>query len=193
MANTLGENLKQIRKEKKMTLLVLSENSGVKLSTLSAIEQGRILSPSLESLEKIAQTLEIPRDTLLGSGEEFPTFYKSDLKGVVECVYKKEGLTLVSFTPLLKEIFIGKAVLKPKKSIDFNKFQNLTFVFLEIIFGKLEAKWESQNSLVTEGENLSLRPPQGKILSNPLGTKETSFLIVTRPSIISASHASQKL
>ena len=55
----MGKIIQGLRKEKKMTLLELSEKSGVALATLSRIENGK-MTGRLESHINISQALEIP-------------------------------------------------------------------------------------------------------------------------------------
>lgn len=192
MQSVIGNNLKRYRLEQGFTLKKLSGASGIKVSTLNAIEKGRIQSPSFPNLRLLAKALSVPQDCLLEDAAETPPLYKGDLKGAVEFKFKKDGLTLISYTPLMKELFVGKAVLEPKKTFDFKKFPRLAFLFVEVIFGKLDIKWETKNFTLPEGENLSLRSPQGKIIRNPFQMKETSFLLVTKPSLIAANLESQK-
>jgi len=189
----IGTNLKKYRQEACLTLKALSELSGTKIATLSAIEQGRILSPSLTSLGKIAEALQLTPEALWEEPEGLPRFHQGDLKGAVQFEFKKEGLTLISYTPLLKELFIGKGFLKPRKAFDFKQFSRLNSFFIEVIFGKLELKGDGKNFLLAEGDNLFLRCPRKRMLANPLQMKETAFLLVTTPSVISANLESQKL
>lgn len=53
----VGENLKRIRKTKKMTLKQLEEITGITNSYISAIENGRKKNLSTEILEKLAKAL----------------------------------------------------------------------------------------------------------------------------------------
>jgi len=187
MKAPIGSNLRKYRSDGRLTLGQLAEISGVKIGTLSAIEHGRILNPSFDSLKRIAGALQIASEALWEDPEEAPQTYKGDLKGAVQFEFKKEGLTLISYTPLVKEIFIGKGFLKPRRAFDLKNFPRLNSLFAEIIVGKLELKGESSRSLLTEGDNLFLRPPGRRTVSNPFQMKETSFLLVTTPSLISAN------
>ena len=54
----VGEIIRKLRKEKKMTLLELSNNSGVALATLSRMENGR-MTGTLDSHMNICRALEI--------------------------------------------------------------------------------------------------------------------------------------
>jgi len=191
MKNVIGFNLKYYRKERGFTLKDLSHQSGIKLVTLNAIERGRILNPSFTKIQAMASALGIPQDCLFAQPERPPSVFKGNLKGAVEFHYKKEGLNLISYTPLMKELFIGKGSLKRSCQIDFKHFPRLTFLFVEVIFGKLEVKWKTEEYFLAEGENLSLHSPQQRVMRNPYRTRDTSFLIISSPSLISANLESQ--
>jgi len=191
--SVVSQNLRKFRRDQTLTLRELASRSGIKLSTLSAIEQGRIRNPSFKRLAAVAKALQVPRDLLLEDPQDTPLLHQGDLKGEVQLEYKKDGLRLISYTPLMRDLFIGKGVLRPKRTLNFQHFPRLTYVFIEVIFGKLEFLWENQTGLISEGKNLSLRSPQRKNLRNPFQMKETSFLIVTRPSLVSAGLESQSI
>lgn len=61
---TLGEKIKQLRKEKGFSQSVLEKRSGVNAKLLSKYENGRI-TPTADTLRKIAEGLEISADYLL--------------------------------------------------------------------------------------------------------------------------------
>lgn len=55
----VGECLRRCRGERRLSLRALAEQSGVSVNTLSLIENGRV-SPSVGTLQRIAQTLQVP-------------------------------------------------------------------------------------------------------------------------------------
>ena len=61
----VGERIKQLRKEKKLTLKELSHKADISISFLSDIENGRS-NPSLERLKDIAEALDTTISYLLG-------------------------------------------------------------------------------------------------------------------------------
>ena len=190
MASTvIGKNVIYFREKRGWSQQHLALQAGVKLATLSAIETGRTLNPSPERVEQIATALEIPHACLFEDMNVINNFFKGDLTGFVEFQFKTMGLKLISYTPLMKDIFIGKAVLRPKSKIDFNNFPKLTLCFLEVIAGKLQTTLRNESFFITEGENLTLSSLKNHALVNPYQMKDTSFLIVSRPSLISANLA----
>lgn len=64
-SNMIGDRVKRIRKEKKMSMTELAEKAGVAKSYLSSLERNIQVNPSVQFLEKIAAVLNIPLDALL--------------------------------------------------------------------------------------------------------------------------------
>jgi transcriptional regulator with XRE-family HTH domain len=62
----VGPRLRQLRKEREVTLTALSEATGISVSTLSRLESG-LRRPSLELLLPIAQAHQVPLDELVGA------------------------------------------------------------------------------------------------------------------------------
>ncbi|MET8826831.1 XRE family transcriptional regulator [Streptomyces sp. NPDC004610] len=62
----VGPRLRQMRKEREVTLAGLSEATGISVSTLSRLESG-LRKPSLELLLPIAQAHQVPLDELVGA------------------------------------------------------------------------------------------------------------------------------
>ncbi len=61
----IGDRVKKIREEKKMSMSELAEKAGVAKSYLSSIERNIQTNPSVQFLEKITDVLGVPVDTLL--------------------------------------------------------------------------------------------------------------------------------
>lgn len=61
----LGENLKIILKEKKMSLRELNRQSGVALGSLSELINGRHKNMRVESVVRIAKALDVTLDELI--------------------------------------------------------------------------------------------------------------------------------
>lgn len=61
----IGERVRRLRQEKKMSLSELAEQAGVAKSYLSSLERNLQTNPSIQFLEKIAAVLTIPVDHLI--------------------------------------------------------------------------------------------------------------------------------
>lgn len=68
----IGNKIKELRKQKGVSLRTVGEAIGVDYSYISRIESGR--KPSLDMLEKLAAYFEVPMDYLVGVTEEEKTF-----------------------------------------------------------------------------------------------------------------------
>jgi len=55
----LGDNIRQIRKKRKISINTLSKTSGVSLGYLSDLENSKVNNPTTETLQKIACALDV--------------------------------------------------------------------------------------------------------------------------------------
>lgn len=61
----IGDRVKKIREEKRMSMTELAEKAGVAKSYLSSLERNLQTNPSIQFLEKISSVLGVPMDSLL--------------------------------------------------------------------------------------------------------------------------------
>ncbi|XJZ27887.1 helix-turn-helix domain-containing protein [Bacillota bacterium Lsc_1132] len=61
----IGDRVKKLRLEKKMSLSELADQAGVAKSYLSSLERNLQRNPSIQFLEKIAAVLNVPVDHLI--------------------------------------------------------------------------------------------------------------------------------
>lgn len=73
MANVLGEKIRDLRKEKKLTLDKLAELTGSSKSYIWELENKNPPRPSAEKLSKIAEQLEVTMEYLLDEKNEVKT------------------------------------------------------------------------------------------------------------------------
>jgi transcriptional regulator with XRE-family HTH domain len=57
---TLGEKIRLLRAEKKISIRKLSDMTGLSKSTLSDIENNKSKKPTVDTIERVAKALEIP-------------------------------------------------------------------------------------------------------------------------------------
>lgn len=98
--NTVGERIKKLRKIRGFTLKDMHEKTGISVSFLSDIENGRS-KPSLPRLKDISDALETTTSYLLGDEVEKTQLTKKDEKDVEKLLDKtlktldsQEGLML---------------------------------------------------------------------------------------------------
>ena len=66
----IGDRIKSLRIERKLSLTELAEKAGVAKSYLSSIERNLQTNPSIQFLEKISSVLNVPVDYLLHENSE---------------------------------------------------------------------------------------------------------------------------
>ncbi len=62
---TVGENIKKARNKLGLTQDDLVRNSGVKHTTLTKIESGVVIKPSVQTVAKVAKALGVPMEDLV--------------------------------------------------------------------------------------------------------------------------------
>ena len=66
---TVGEKIRRLRKQKKLSQEALAGEAGINSNHLSRLERG-LFKPSIEVLKKLAQALEVSVDSLLSEEDE---------------------------------------------------------------------------------------------------------------------------
>ncbi|MFL0197350.1 helix-turn-helix domain-containing protein [Clostridium sp. WILCCON 0269] len=85
----LSENLRKIRQNHKLSINKLANLSGINKSTISEIENNKILNPSRNTLEKLSEALGTSVDKLLGgidTKNPKPELNKRDMKDIAKDV-----------------------------------------------------------------------------------------------------------
>ncbi len=65
MSSKIGENIKKLRQQKRISQDRLSKKADLALNTIVKIETGENPNPTLETLQKIAKALDVSVDKLL--------------------------------------------------------------------------------------------------------------------------------
>lgn len=106
MVSLLGENLKRIRSEKDLTKTKLAELSGVGLSTISQIETGVRQSLRSETIQRLADALEVTANDLfnISDGE----YTVTDLSESIQIILSDDDVSIEGkkMTPQEKKQFI---------------------------------------------------------------------------------------
>lgn len=94
---SLGLRVQQVRKSAGLTQQQLCQKAKLAYSTLAKIERGAIASPSIFTIQSIAQSLNVSVDTLLGNEIVSPMQQKKISKSGVRFVYFDINGCLVRF------------------------------------------------------------------------------------------------
>lgn len=101
----LGAKVRELRMEKKLSLRRLGELTNLDHSYIGRIERGQISSPSLETIQKIADVLEVEVSAFFGE------------KGTLPGELKEVGAEWITFAKEMKE-----RELTPEQIKTFLKF-----------------------------------------------------------------------
>ncbi|MEH7115528.1 helix-turn-helix domain-containing protein [Neobacillus niacini] len=89
----IGDRVKKLRLEKKMSLTELAEQAGVAKSYLSSLERNLQSNPSIQFLEKISSVLHVPVDHLINeqiNKEELDNDWMGIVKEAMDSGVSKE-------------------------------------------------------------------------------------------------------
>lgn len=139
----MGITLKNIRKERKLTLKELAEQTGVSISFLSQVERGKS-SVTLESLKKIADALGVNPSIFFAEDTEQDVL---DLRR--ESFYYKDlsrGVKDASFSPIMVTLNPGENEGKP--------FSHSGHEFLFVLEGVLTVEIDGQMIELREQESI---------------------------------------
>lgn len=106
----MKNRLKELRKEKDLTLDEIQNQTGIKRGTYSNYENG-ITEPKIDTWQKLADFFEVPTEYLIGITNDRVTLTVNDLNLAKEDAYKR-------ITAMLSEDY-------PKGSISKNKIGRL--------------------------------------------------------------------
>lgn len=91
LSRDVGAKIRELRKEKKLSLRHVGEKTGLDHSYIGRIERGEISSPSLDTLQRIADVLQVELSTFFGEKGQLP----DELKEV--------GVEWITFAKEMKE------------------------------------------------------------------------------------------
>lgn len=97
----VGDRIRECRESKGLSKTDLSEKTGLTIAAISQFESGE-RAPSMESLKKLADALEISVDYLIGIAEEISD---SNIKAIfrgLEKLTKKDKEEMIHFYQFLK-------------------------------------------------------------------------------------------
>lgn len=146
MSGTLGEELKKLRKHKKMTLKELSARSGLSISFISQIERD-LKTLTFTSLKKISEALDVNVNFFFDDNQSGPVdtpslngnFSYKDLSGDIENPI---------FTPAVVELKAGETQHSP--------YTHRGQEFIYVLAGSLEVIISGEQRTLETGESIHI-------------------------------------
>ncbi|MEW9122966.1 MAG: XRE family transcriptional regulator [Thermotaleaceae bacterium] len=155
----LGKRIREIRKHKKISLVEMGEKTGFSSSYLSQIERD-LISPSLSSLRKIAQILEVPLYEFLKEDENKEVLIKKNQR--VKLELPDSDITYEFLTPTRlqgdapnMEIIYMK--LKPHSWSSEGPSYHAADECIFVLRGEVEIHLGDKVYLLVEGDSLYIR------------------------------------
>lgn len=179
----LGRTIRELRVKRGLAQIELAKKTGIDPRTMAAIENGRIVTPSLASLKQIAACLDTPLKNLFGRAEaQAPgSFFIVNQRGEYTLEWPRQKFRIVSYLPKTSPFFAGKIILESRGLCDSQALPFVGQVFLQVIFGKMQLVLEGNEHYLKEGQNILFDGRLSYAFSNPT-LREATALIAASPS-----------
>lgn len=184
---TIGEAIKLLRKEKRISQEDLAREAHVARSTIIRIERGIFKSISMETLDGIARAFGLDPKVLLLKAES--TGEALTCRGHVSQAafildYPDYGFRILSLIPKKKEFFFGRIEIKPERAIPSHALPHPDQVCLNVLEGEILLTREGKPFRLKAGDYLAF-PGLGEYeLQNTQLVKVSQAFLVTYPSFV---------
>lgn len=160
----IGEEIRKIRKEKKITLKQLAQETGVSISFLSQLELGKC-SATLQSLRKICDALHVSPTIFF---EQAP----QEIKTTLPFHYENLAPTTLAapFQPML-------VTLLPNEN-GSQEVTHLGYEFIYVLEGELAFSYQEQKRILQVGQHVMFSSAESHIWWNE-GAIPTKFLLIS--------------
>lgn len=172
----IGNNIKEIRKSRGLTIDKLSSESGVSKSMISEIERG-VRNPSINILWSIANTLKTPLNYILKENNlEEPIIYKIGNKlSLEDSEYSIH--TLIDFNEDKKfEIYFSE--YKPNSQTEPSSHYDGVEEYVLITSGTLTLSMEGNEYTANEGEIIHFKANKPHNYINHTDTTAKAFILI---------------
>lgn len=192
----IGPVVRSLREEKGLSGVELCRRGkGLEPKTLTALEKGRIRNPSIATLEALAKGFGMTVSDLFRRAEfdQREYFSLGNQKGLYKIDLPSQGIQLISFTPLMEELFCGKVILEGQKHFDEKLFhgEGSGAVFIMTLIGQFEGEIEGRKVTLKEGDNLYFHGGMKFRLANAL-QRNSTLLLVAAPSCLKMQTAAKR-
>ena len=176
----LGDKIRQLRKEKNLSLRSLAQEVGVTASFLSQVER-ELADPSLGTLRKIAEMLNVPVFELLLEDEPASPIVRKDER--VRIQVKGTPATLELLVPNLKqkmEIMLCRTRSHDDQMNYKTPLPHPTEECIFILQGQMEIEVAKETHILNEGDSIYFK---GMLLDGfrAIGDQELVFISAITP------------
>ncbi|MCG8479524.1 MAG: XRE family transcriptional regulator [Spirochaetales bacterium] len=150
----IGGNIRNLRKERALTLDVLAERSGVSKAMLSQIEAEKV-NPTVATVWKISQGLDVEINELL-KGSEGPVrkFHLTRGDNITSLDTDEEGLHIRVLTPIqmVEDLEMYLLTFQPSGALHSGPHFPRTEEFLTVIKGSIHVRAGDRDAHLHEGD-----------------------------------------
>lgn len=183
----LHQTVRKLRQAQGMTGIALCRKArDLDSRTLTALEKGRIVNPSIKTLRSVARGLGITVGELFlqSEMETEENFCLGSQKGNFCIDFPQKGVRIISYTPRIRDFFCGKLILAPRIRVDDQMLRHKAPLFVSVLIGRFEIVVAGRRCLLKEGENLFFNGALRHSFYNSLH-RESALWIITAPSFLS--------
>lgn len=181
----LGDKIRLLRKQRRLTLAGVSEKTGIDVATLSRIENGKMIG-TIKSHMLIAKALDIHLPDLYETAlEAEDATLKRHLSQPAAVLSQTDGSVaelLVTGSPAKKMASL-RLKLKPASKSAPEEFPLGTERFLYVLKGKIDAVIKDEVNPVGQGESLYFNGSLRHYFANPLKTPSIALIVTTQPAV----------
>lgn len=186
--SSIGEVIRFLRKEKRISQENLAKEAHVARSTIVRIERGIFKSISTETLSDIARAFGLDPKVLLLRAEsrgESLTCRGHVSQAAFVLDYPEQRFKILSLIPRKKEFFFGKIEIEPERTVFSHALPHTEQVCFNVIEGETLLTREGKSFRLKAGDYLSF-PGAGEYeLQNTQLVKPLRAFLVTYPSFLS--------
>lgn len=179
--HALGENLRQLRKERGLTLQELAAKTGVTKGFLSQVENG-VSDPSLLTLRNLGAVLEVPVFALLAAGEEYRTIVRKNQRIRIDS--EGPGVIFELVSPNIPESSIEVVLteLEPGRSTANRATTHIGEECGIVLHGRMRVEVGTEVFDLMEGDSLWFRGQIPHRMINTATTKAVLLSVISPPS-----------
>ena len=158
ISGQLGKTIQRLRKAYNLSLSELAEQSGVAKSIISQIERNET-NPTLATIWRLSQALDISIERVLSSGEEEP-FIEKTARADTPILVSEDGklrLAIVGWIKTVEWLQWYDVSAEPGGALDSDPHQRGSVESLSVIAGTFEVDVAGEVQRVRAGETLRYR------------------------------------
>jgi transcriptional regulator with XRE-family HTH domain len=176
----LPSRIRELRQSRGLTLSQVSERSGLSVAMLSQVERG-LTDPSLDSLRKLAETLEVPLfDLFRAEEQEQITVIRQDQRRLVSSPHGQVVYSQVSRSGGKLEVL--DAVLEPGGASSANPRTHTSEECVLVLEGRLVVEISGVKYELETGDSCYFSSTLPHRFVNPFPEKARFIVSVTPPS-----------